>query len=246
MGRHGSWHVSDLLRRAVERSGYLQHWGGSLSARKPDQGQDRFRARGDLRDGPPSILNTNYLDTGSFDTKFQYECNLEHITIYGPFEVQAEYLVTWLQDCTINPLQVSNSGLPPAQAGLIGHSQNTLFQGGYCEMLYFLTGESRPYDRRMGVVDRIIPYDNFFWTRRKDGGGCGWGAWQVGARYSYTNVNSGGINGGILNAMTYGINWFLNPNLKLQFNYDIDYRSQVLNTAPGWINAAGCRLAFDW
>ena len=51
---------------------YMVHLGTSLSARKPDQGQDRFRVRGDLRDGPPSTLNTNYLDSGSFLTSFQY------------------------------------------------------------------------------------------------------------------------------------------------------------------------------
>jgi phosphate-selective porin OprO/OprP len=226
---------------------YLSHFGGSLSARKPDQGQDRFRARGDLRDGPPSILNTNYLDTGSFNSSFQYEINAEHVTIWGPWTFQAEYLVTWLQGCSYNPL---NTSVPASQAAFFaagpGFSQNTFFQGGYCELLYFLTGESRGYDRRMGIVDRVIPFDNFFLTRRKDGSGCGWGAWQVGLRYSYTDLNSGLINGGMLNAMTFGLNWFLNPNLKLQFNYDIDYRSQVLNTAPGWINAAGARVAFDF
>lgn len=65
-------------------------------------------------------------------------------------------------------------------------------------------------------------------------------------RYSYTNMNSGFINAGILNAMTIGVSWFLNPNLKFQFNYDITYRSQVAQTAPGWINAAGVRCAFDF
>ena len=54
------------------------------------------------------------------------------------------------------------------------------------------------------------------------------------------------INGGILNSMTFGVNWFLNPNLKFQFNYDITYRSQVAQTDPGWINAAGVRAAFDF
>ena len=68
----------------------------------------------------------------------------------------------------------------------------------------------------------------------------------MGARYSYTNLDSGLINAGVLNAMTFGVNWFLNPNLKFQFNYDITYRSQVAQCAPGWINAAGIRCAFDF
>ena len=57
---------------------------------------------------------------------------------------------------------------------------------------------------------------------------------------------SGLFNGGILNSLTLGVNWFLNPNLKFQFNYDITYRSQVAQTDPAWINAGGVRMAFDF
>ncbi len=228
---------------------YLVHFGGSLSARKPDQGQDRFRTRGDERDGPPSILNTNYLDTGSFNTSFQYEFNVEHLTVWGPWTVQAEYLGTFLQNTSYNPLNTAGTVpaalqqlfLTPGQTG-----GNVFFQGGYVEALYFLTGESRGYDRRMGIADRIVPINNFFMTRSRDGGSCGWGAWQAGVRYGYANMNSGLINAGVLNTITFGLNWFLNPNLKFQFNYDVDYRSQVAQTAPGWINAAGMRVAFDF
>lgn len=227
---------------------YLSHWGISGSVRKPDQGQQRFRTRGDLRDGPPSLINTNYLDTGSFDTTFQYEVNLEHLTVWGPWTLQAEYLATFLEDVSFNPNNLTF--LPAAQQALFfapgQKGGNVFFQGAYVEVLYFLTGESRNYDRRMGICDRIIPFNNFFWTRSRDGGGCGWGAWQVGLRYNYADLNSGLINGGVLQSSTLGVNWFLNPNLKFQFNYDIAYRSQVAQCAPGWINSAGARVAFDF
>ena len=54
-------------------------------------------------------------------------------------------------------------------------------------------------------------------------------------------MNSGLINAGVLNAMTFGVNWFLNPKLKFQFNYDITYRSQVAQTTAGWIDGVGGR-----
>ena len=238
---------------------YMTHLGGSLSVRKPDQGQDNFRVRGDLRDGPPSLLNTAYLSTGSFLTSFQYIVNAEYLTVWGPWTFQGEYMGTWLEDTSYNILNnVTPAGAPvtpniPAaqqalyQAFLLGQGGgNVFFQAAYFECLYFLTGESRGYDRRMGICDRIVPINNFFWTRNRDGGSCGWGAWQVGARYNFADLNSGLINGGILNSLTLGVNWFLNPNLKFQFNYDITYRSQVAQCAPGWINAGGLRLAFDF
>jgi phosphate-selective porin OprO and OprP len=238
---------------------YFVHMATSLSARKPDQGQDRFRIRGDLRDGPPSTLNTNYLDTGSFLTSFQYIANAEFLAVWGPWTVQSEYMATFLEDSAYNILNNQTAGGVPVTANipasqqslytafLAGHGGgNVFFESAYVELLYFLTGENRGYDRRMGICDRIVPINNFFWTRSRDGGACGWGAWQVGARYNFVNLNSGMINGGILHSMTAGINWFLNPNLKFQFNYDITYRSQVAECAPGWINAAGARMAFDF
>ena len=238
---------------------YLVHLGSSLSARKPDQGQDRFRIRGDLRDGPPSTLNTNYLDSGSFLTSFQYIANAEFLSVWGRWTLQSEYMGTWLEDTSYNILNNQTPGgvavttnIPQAQqalyaAFLAGHGGgNVYFQSLYAELMYFVTGESRGYDRRMGICDRIVPINNFFWTRSRDGGSCGWGALQVGARYNYADLNSGLINGGVLNSLTLGVNWFLNPNLKFQFNYDITYRSQVAQTTPGWINAAGARVAFDF
>ena len=98
------------------------------------------------------------------------------------------------------------------------------FQGTYVEALYFLTGESRPYDRRAGLPTRIVPNRNFYWARSPGGNPSGWGALQVGARYSFLDLNSAGINGGQLNSLTIGINWFLNPNVKFQFNYDYTAR----------------------
>ncbi len=98
----------------------------------------------------------------------------------------------------------------------------TLFySGGYVEVQYFLTGEHRAYIRQSGLYDRIVPRQNAFWLKGEDGkpNTHGWGAWQVGLRYNYLNLNDKGINGGVLNDITLGLNWFLHPNAKLQFNY---------------------------
>jgi phosphate-selective porin OprO/OprP len=230
---------------------YLFHMGGSASIRRPDQLQDRFRARGNLRSGPPSTVNPNYLETGAFAANCQEELNGELLTIWGPWEIQAEYLGTWLQNARQDAY---NTSLPPAQAALLpatSNGQTVYFQGTYVEALYFLTGESRPYDRRAGVPTRIIPNSNFFWVRTDKGTRLGMGAWQVATRYSFSDLNSfngggNGINGGMLNAATLGLNWFLNPNVKFQFNLDYTHRSQVAAAGPGNIKSAGVRMAMDF
>jgi phosphate-selective porin OprO/OprP len=122
-------------------------------------------------------------------------------------------------------------------------------QGGYVQALYFLTGESRVYNRQSGAFVRTIPLQNAFWTR---GSGChGWGAWQVGLRYDWLDLNSQGgpanLNGGNEQDVTLGLNWFLNPNAR----FTINGVGSILNnaaaaTAPGTLGALnGTRFTGD-
>jgi len=230
----------------ISQGRYLIHLGTSASIRRPDQHQDIILARGDIRSGPPSTVNPIYADTGSFATSCQEMVNLEALAIWGPWTIQSEYLATFLQNARQNPF---NSSLPPAQINLPppgAPGNNVFFQGTYVEALYFLTGESRPYDRRAGLPTRIVPNQNFYLVRTPGGRAIGWGGLQVGARYSYLDLNSTGINGGQLNSLTVGINWFLNPNMKLQFNYDFTARGAVAATPAGTIKSGGIRVAIDF
>lgn len=71
----------------------------------------------------------------------------------------------------------------------------------------------------------------------------------MGLRYNYLCLSDGEVNGGVLNGMTLGLNWLLNPNARLVFNYDFTHRDFV-NAAgedgSGGINGFGTRLAFDF
>ncbi|MFQ5672883.1 MAG: OprO/OprP family phosphate-selective porin [Nitrospinales bacterium] len=80
---------------------------------------------------------------------------------------------------------------------------------GYVEAGYWLTGETRSYGH--GVWGRTRPRNNFL-----DGGR---GAWQVAARYSFVDLNDGSVAGGKLHDITAGLNWWLNPNTAVRFNY---------------------------
>lgn len=86
------------------------------------------------------------------------------------------------------------------------------FSGASFQAGYILTGEHRPYNSKNAVLGRIVPHQNF-----GSDGGCG--AWEIAARWSYLDLNDGGVTGGMLNDVTAGLNWYLNRNTKLQLNY---------------------------
>ena len=211
---------------------YLWHVGMSGSVRDPDQGQVRLRTRGDIRSGPPGVLNPIYADTGILNASQQDIAGVETAVVWGPLTVEAEYDGTWIQD-TQFPITPT-----PVDRG------TTFFHGGYVTMMYFLTGEHSVYNRHTGVFEGVSPMENAFWVQNGSGtcGGCG--AWQLAFRYNTVDLNDEGINGGELNSFTFGINWYLNPNAKVQFNYDLTQRGAVKTVEPGDINSFGLRFAY--
>jgi phosphate-selective porin OprO/OprP len=202
----------------------------------------RVRSQGDLRNAV-SILAPNFADTGNFYATSQVVLNPELAFQWGPFLLQAEYSGSWFY------------GALPAKN--VAASLGSVFmEGGYVEALYFLTGENRFYNRQLGVFGRTIPRNN---ANFKAGT---WGAWQVGLRYDWLDLNSGSlVNGGNASDITLGLNWFLNPNARFQFNYVLSW----VNNAPpvtfpgtvgalngsrfvgdGTINSFGGRLDFNF
>jgi phosphate-selective porin OprO/OprP len=96
------------------------------------------------------------------------------------------------------------------------------FWGAYAFVSYFLTGENRPYNKKLGVFDRVRPYENFFRVRTAD---CdvqtGHGAWEVAYRFSYIDMldNLTVKGAGLATDHTFGVNWYWNPFTRVMFNY---------------------------
>lgn len=185
------------------------HVGGGYYLNSPPRDAVRFRSVPELFVGefaplPGTGGTANQLLPGIFlGTPFFVDTapllNIDHVHTFGtealwvagPLSVQAEGMTA----------MVDHRDLPMA----------TLY-GGYFTLGYFLTGEHRPYDRANGAVDRVLPYNDF-------GRGKGWGAWELTTRLSYIDLTDGHINGGDMENLTSGVNWYINPYCKCVFNH---------------------------
>jgi phosphate-selective porin OprO/OprP len=221
----------------------------------------RLRARPELRDDDaaaspataqlvPDANSNRMIDTGAIAARRQWLMGMELLYIMGPFSLQGEYGFNWID----HAIGIAPTGftLNPPLSG----PKNFFFSGGYVQLAYTLTGENRAYDRAIGTLDRFYfrpgPFSNA-WLVRDENGYLNWslGAWEIAARYSYTNLNDGtGLNriqGGVMNGWTVGLNWYLNPNIKFQFDYVYDQRSAVpIGTIPGSTQGFGTRVQLSF
>jgi phosphate-selective porin OprO/OprP len=226
------------------------HLGASATYRageRPDPGITgaslvRLRARPQMRDAigdfgsttvtsivPPATTtlpgNTvRWVDTGNIVAQGISVVGFEACLVRGPFSVQSEWALAM-----------------PSSAG------NPLFHGGYAQVSYFLTGENRTYDRRLGREGTTYmsgPNTIFWATRDEDGGwSLGRGAWELAYRYNYLSLNSGPILGGQLEGHEVGVNWYLTPTIKIQFEYLHEYRyNRSGANPPGFMDGFGTRV----
>jgi phosphate-selective porin len=121
---------------------------------------------------------------------------IETAVVGGPWSIQSEYIATSVDQAT---------------------GADVVFQGAYAYVSWFLTGETRKYER--SVFSSVKPYENFFSVETDEGICCGKGAWEAAARWSWMDLNDENIAGGELQDLTFGLNWYLNPYTKVMFNY---------------------------
>lgn len=220
----------------------FMHVGIGASHRGIDNGLIRYRTRGDLRNGPDGLL-TAWADTNYIGGQYQMIVNPEFMYQRGPLFVQAEYTGNWTTDAVAFPAGTGSNGAPPnGNPHSVPGATNLgslYYWGGYCQVMYFLTGEHRIYDYQKALVGRVIPIENTFWTRGRNGRIFGTGAWQVGYRLNYLDLNQKNVSGGTILGHTIGLNWFFNPNSKLQFNFDVMERNARSTTANDAINSPG-------
>jgi phosphate-selective porin OprO/OprP len=224
----------------------LVHLGGSYQIHSDSFNtsvKDRtvaFAAPPDWRSG---FFTPNMVSTGTIISDHVDQFGLEALLIWGPFSVQSEYF----------GVHAADAGFPIA-AGTAKQIGNANFNSWYVAASYFLTGENRRYDKRLGRIDRLVPNENFFFVRGDDGDfHRGKGAWEICARWDYIDLSDNDIKGGNMNNYTVGLNWYLNPNMKFQWNWtfternvDKDGNGGGAKGPSGPLHALGMRVQWEF
>jgi phosphate-selective porin OprO/OprP len=192
--------VTALLVNHSDTGGLL-HVGGGYSFIDPANDLVQYRNQPEVFVGetgggalvPAGVPNNlpPFVDTGLLATENVHLANVEWAIARGSFYVQSEAIAAF----------VNRQG-----------NESVAFSGAYAHAGYFLTGERRPYNGKAGVLVGVTPKQNV----GKDGGV---GAWEIAARWSMIDLNDADVRGGQLNDLTGGLNWYLNPHTKFQFNY---------------------------
>jgi phosphate-selective porin OprO and OprP len=226
---NGTFRLSSLAYNSSDDRHYL-HLGSAYSIRDDRAGSVRFRARPEWRDTTNvASLNNRFVDTGEIAADGFDLYQAEMAWVAGAFSAQTEYLY----------------------ANVDANNRDQGFHGGYAMASYFLTGESRPYDKRMGRFARLKPIENFVLTRTSSGspkgvGALGTGAWELAARYSWVDLSSEDITGGVQESITAGVNWYWNYNFRIQANYLHTLRDADAPTSiSGSVDAFVMRMSFD-
>jgi phosphate-selective porin OprO and OprP len=197
---------------------YNVHVGlsGTWVFQPPDQGSTaaagqrhavRFRDRPEVR-----VDSTRLVDTGSIDADSAYVYGLEAGANWKNWYLQAESFRFGVDRTA------ATTALP-----------DPTFDGLYVQGSWILTGETRRYDIATGAFQAPRPFVPF-----SSAGGLG--AWELALRYSRldldfhsgaadTGATADAIRGGLQDIWTFGVNWYINTNVKLMINWlhiDVD------------------------
>ena len=180
---------------------------------------------------------TAWVSTGAITANSESVYALEFLYIHGPFSIQAEYDLAYIND-----------GIDPKNSH---YKHNYGFTGGYIQLSYFLTRENRTYDKRFGKLgsEYIARANTPFWLVRDENGSFnhGLGAWELTARASHLDLNDMDVQGGILDQYEAGVNWHLNNNLRVQFLYLHAERYDLSGNNPSsGMNAFGVQTQFTF
>ena len=167
--------------------------------------------------------DVRFIGTPALAVESETNFGLEAAVINGPFHATGE--LHWLEADTMTP------GFSPD------------FFGGYAEIGYFLTGETRGY--RGGRWDRTSVGNPI------GGDNGGFGAFQVNFRYDYLDLNSGALVGGIQNGLQLSLVWIPTDYVQFLINYGhLIYDDAVIPAAGGdrdyGVDVIGARAQVDF
>jgi phosphate-selective porin OprO/OprP len=210
----------------------------------------RFRDRPEIR-----VDGTRLIDTGAIAAKtgdmiaFDLEGN------YQNFFVEGEW-ARFRMDRQCGAISAANNAACTSSTAVIDHPS---FEGFTLGGTWVLTGEAKTYtpsaiNETQAGFGAPVPAKPFM------GDGEGWGAWELVARYSDTDLNwnlsqtanagqLAGIAGGEQKIVALGLNWYPNRNIKIALQDNIVSVKKGVIGHPGRdsqdLNIIGIRFQYS-
>jgi len=168
---------------------YLVHTGIGVLHTSDQDNRIRFGARPHIQRGP-ILIDTGFLPGDSYTTG-----NLELAVVWGAVTLQSEAFLSTPRVATAN---------------------HPLIGGAYAHLSWFLTGESRKYERfgqHGAQFGRNQPFQNLL----GDGTGHNAGAWEAKIRWSHLDLDQ--LNSGRYDDLSVGLNWYWSDRTRIMFDW---------------------------
>lgn len=189
----------------INRDGHVLHVGAAASYKIPD-------ATSELK--PNTIEISARTESYVFNPKYLHTGDITDVNNYWRYGAEFMYVY--------GPFYLQSEVMATSINRWYGKPQANL-GGGYVMASYMLTGETRYYYADEGEVGPIEAPTH------------GWGALEVAARYTITDLNDydasrhksaterdpTGVYGGKVNQLMLGVNYYPNTSVKIQVNYSI-------------------------
>ncbi|MFL5327565.1 MAG: OprO/OprP family phosphate-selective porin [Gemmataceae bacterium] len=163
----------------------------------------------------------------------QYQLfNVQTATVCGPLSLQAEWTAADVDQVAGGPV---------------------FLNGCYVFGSWFVTGEHRQYSTKDGAFGMTQVHRPFVRMAGSHNLCCGPGAWELTARFAYSNFENSNIpvpanglkQGNRLAETTVGVNWYLNDYARIMFNY-VNAVPVDPNFGPSGANAFFIQSAVFW
>jgi phosphate-selective porin OprO/OprP len=139
---------------------------------------------------PEFNKSPTFVNTDVIDSNGAEWVNLEAAWRKGPLWINAEYVDVAVDSPTFGDLD---------------------FSGYHASATYTLSGEMRSYNRKSGIIGAT--------PVAKTVNQGGWGAWELGVRYSTIDLTDGLVDGGEMDIWSFGVKWKLTPVFVADANY---------------------------
>jgi phosphate-selective porin OprO/OprP len=207
---------------------YLVHLGGSYSYRNASDFAGNGNGLAEFGTGA-YVGNQGPIGVGTeADSDEWNQFGLEFAFVWGAASTQGEYYHSFL-------------------------TSGEEYHGAYWQVSYFVTGEHRVYRKDRKAFDRVAPFEPAFLIDTLEGCCYGWGGWEAAAGYSYVDLEDGSdITVGVrerafVDGFVVGLNWYLNANSRMMFDYYHEITDFVKAATPDSnANIFGARWQVDW